>query len=171
MIYRNSCQHRSWAMRSMINYFSLVFVTILFSGCGSLNERQSIEKVLKANKESQNEATSVASVVSQMRAIDFSGCPNDFKAAYIAHIHAWESLAEVEKADQSFQSNNDTGSVMLESFIRGFLGDPFGKSNEIRESQNQIERAALNAAQQIRSTFNRIEEIAVLHGANPLGDN
>lgn len=166
-------------MKLWVKIFFLGIACFLSLGCGnsgpgligSSSERQSIERVLKADKQTENGATSVAAVVSRMRSIDFSGCPNDFKAAYLAHIHAWESLAEVETAVQSFKSNNDTGAVMAESFIRGLLGDPFGKSNEIMEAQNQLERAAQNAGQQIKSTFNRIEEIAVLHGATLQGNN
>jgi len=128
--------------------------------------RRNIERVLAADKKTNENATSVSSVVAAMRKIDTSGCPNDFRSAFLAHIHAWENLGEVETAALRFKSTNESGEVMAESFIRGLLGDPLGKTTEIMQAQNQLQAAAQRASQEIKSTYRRVEEIAVLHGAN-----
>jgi hypothetical protein len=126
--------------------------------------RKSIERVLAADKGTTAGATSVAQVVNRMRAIDTAGCPNDFRAAYLAHIHAWEMMADVEKDAIALKADSESGATLVESFIRGFLGDPFGKANEIQAAQTQLQRNYQAANQQIKSTFHRVEEVAVLHG-------
>ncbi|MFO0787113.1 MAG: hypothetical protein U0573_12275 [Phycisphaerales bacterium] len=129
------------------------------------HDAASIERVLAADATTHSGANSVAEVVARMRSIDFEGCPTNFQAAYVAHIHAWETMAAVEQEAKSFQDDYNSGGAMVESFIRGFLGDPFGKVQEGMAAQNQLQRDYQQAAQQIRDTYYRVEEIAVARGA------
>ena len=125
-----------------------------------------IEFVLQQDVKAPVGAQSAAEVVTRMRAIDLVGCPNDFKAAYVAHIHAWERMADVEREVAAHKADSESGADLVESFIRGFLGDPFGKAIEDAAAGNQLQRSYQAAGQQIRDTFHRVEEVAVVHGAN-----
>ena len=100
-----------------------------------------------------------------MRAIDYSKCPAEFRQAYVAHIHAWELLTQVELQAQQYDANLNSDGALLESFLRGAMGDPFGKANELIVMSNQLQQNYQQAAIQIKTTFNRIEEIAVGYGA------
>lgn len=131
-----------------------------------VNHAAIIESVLQQDVAASVGAQSASAVVTRMRSIDLSGCPSDFKSAYVAHIHAWELMAQVESEAAAHRAENEVGAVMVESFIRGFLGDPFGKVNELTAAEDQLQRNAQSAGQQIRDTFHRVEEIAVAHGAN-----
>jgi hypothetical protein len=145
----------------------LILTCIFLVGCarqgGAVNN---IERVLAEDRVASKQATSVADVVARMRAVNASGCPNDFKAAYLAHIHAWETMATVEQEAIAFKSRNDSAGVMVESFIRGFLGDPLGTANEIAAEQSELARDYNVASRQIKATYDRLEEIAVGQGAN-----
>lgn len=125
-----------------------------------------IEVVLQHDATASAGAKSAAEVVTRLRAIDLAGCPNDFKSAYVAHIHAWETMADVEREAAALKADSESGAALVESFIRGFLGDPFGKVNEVSAAQNQLQRNFQTASQQIRDSFHRVEELAVSHGAN-----
>jgi hypothetical protein len=125
-----------------------------------------IVSVLEQDATTNAGAQTVAEVVARMRVIELTGCPNDFRAVYLAHIHAWESMADVEREAIAFKAESEAGAVIVESFIRGFLGDPFGKANEITAAQNQLQRNYQAASKQVRESFRRVEEIAVAHGAN-----
>lgn len=131
-----------------------------------VNHAVIIESVLQQDVAASVGAQSASAVVTRMRSIDLAGCPSDFKSAYVAHIHAWELMAQVEGEAAAHRAENEVGAVMVESFIRGFLGDPFGKVNELTTAEDQLQRNAQSAGQQIRDTFHRVEEIAVAHGAN-----
>jgi hypothetical protein len=111
-------------------------------------------------------ATSVAEVVGRMKAIDTSACPNDFRAAYLAHLHAWEMMADVEQEAIALKNESEPAGAEVESVIRGFLGDPFGKASEIMDAQGELQKKFKDAAQQVKLTFHRVEEIAVAHGAH-----
>lgn len=125
-----------------------------------------IEQVLEADATCNQGVTSVAEVVIRMRAVDTSACPNDFRSAYLAHVHAWDMMADVEREAISLKAESESADAMIEAFIRGFLGDPFGKVNEIGEAKNQLQRSFKEAARQVKVTFHRVEEIAVAHGAS-----
>jgi hypothetical protein len=126
---------------------------------------RAIERVLAADKNVRPNARSAGEVVIIMREIDTSGCPNDFRAAYLAHIHAWEMMADVEHDAVALRAASNSDAVIIESFIRGYLGDPFGTANDLWAAQTQIQRNFLAASQQIKQTYHRVEESAVLHGA------
>lgn len=127
---------------------------------------QQIESVLRQDARANTGAQSVAEVVGRMRFIDLSGCPTEFKSAYLAHIHAWESMAVVEQQLTELAAHAGSADAMVESLLRGFLGDPFGKANETIAAGNRLQQEYQTARKQVRSTFQRVEQIAVAHGAN-----
>lgn len=143
------------------------------SGCSSPNTAPkktdavvNIERVLQQDALTSRGAKTVAEVVSRLRGIDTTGCPNDFKAAFLTHIHAWENMADVEQEAIALKANSESGDAMAEAFIRGFLGDPFGKANEIVAAKNQLQRNYQVAYRQVKTTYQRVEEIAVANGAS-----
>ncbi len=137
---------------------------LLLPGCFSSTASR-IERVLTLDGQTNSGAQSIAEVVVRMRAIDTTGCPNDFRSAYLAHIHAWEEMAAVEQQAVTLQQQSNSGATIVESMIRGFLGDPFGKAGEILASQGQLQQQYGSASQSVKTSWQRVEEIAVLHGA------
>ena len=135
------------------------------SGCGKNSNVTNIERVLKADTTTTTGVRSIADVATRMRTISLTGCPPDFSAAYVAHIHAWELFAEVEGDAIVFDANFNSGEAMVEAFIRGIMLDPFGKALEATAEQNRLRANYQRAQIQIRETFHRVEEIAVAHGA------
>jgi hypothetical protein len=153
----------------MWNHRPIVFLFVncaFIAGCSSRSgPARNIERVLAEDRAVPTQATSIADVVVRMRSINTAGCPNEFKAAYLAHIHAWEAMAAVEQQVNAFKARNDSTGVMVESFIRGFLGDPLGKASEVAAEQSELARDYNAANRQIKATFDRLEEIAVANGA------
>jgi len=128
--------------------------------------KAAIEQVLRQDAVSNDGTTSVADVVERMRAIDTSACPNDFRAAYLAHVHAWEKLAGVERDAIALKADSESAGAMVEAFIRGFLGDPLGPINEDIDARNQLQARYQEASREVQATFHRVEEIAVSYGAS-----
>jgi hypothetical protein len=125
-----------------------------------------IEQVLVEDSKTSANVRSVAEVVARMRSINLSGCPGDFSAAYMAHVHAWELLASVEQEALSYNANFNSGEAFVEAFIRGALGDPFGKMNESIGALNDLKQSYQRALAQIKFTYDKIEEIATKYGAS-----
>ena len=148
----------------------LLIVTAIFSK-GTFGSRQqsginsAIESVLQQDATTTAGVNSVEEIVSRMRAIDISGCPNDFRSAYIDHVHAWEAMANVEQQAIQLKNESNSAGAYVEAFVRGFMLDPFGKSNEEMQAQNQLQREANSAKQQIIQTWNQVEGVAVANGA------
>ncbi len=143
----------------------VVALLMWFRSGSSSNDVRNIERVLAEDAKTTPGATSVAQVVTRMRAIDLTDCPNDFKAAYLAHIHSWEAMGGIEQEAIAFKTESESGGAMVESFFRGMLGDPLGKMNEINAAQGHLKARYEYASQELKSTYNRVEEVAVAHGA------
>ena len=124
-----------------------------------------IESVLKQDRTTGTGSRSVLEVVNRMRAINTSECPNDFAAAYVSHIHAWEAMVEVERQAIAFKADREGAGDFVEGFIRGFCGDPLGKANEFRDAKTQLQSNYQAAREQVKQTFNHVEEVAVGYGA------
>ena len=124
-----------------------------------------IESVLVQDSTTGSGASSVSEVVTRMHAIDTSGCPSDFQSAYLAHVHAWESMAQVEQQVKAFKAEREGWGDFVEGAVRGFLGDPLGKANEIQNAQNELQREYQAASQDVKQTFHRVQELAVHYGA------
>jgi phosphate uptake regulator len=74
-------------------------------------------------------------------------------------------MADVEQEAIALKNESESAGMMVESFIRAFLGDPFGMASEIINAQGELQKKFKEAAQQVKLTFHRVEEIAVAHGA------
>lgn len=127
--------------------------------------REAIERVLQEDARTNPGAPSVAEVVDRMRRIDLAGCPQDFRAAYVAHIHAWERFAAVERQAIALQSHRQSGEAFAEWLVRSAMGDPYGKIHESLEADRQLQQHVQEAKQQIQSTFQRVEALAIGYGA------
>lgn len=86
-----------------------------------------------------NASKTMVDAVPQMRQVDTSRCPNDFRAAYLNHIQACEVLAEVEQKAHRLKSESESAGAYIEAFVRGLMADPFGKATEVRAAHNALE--------------------------------
>ncbi len=127
--------------------------------------KDAVQQVLRADSRSTTNVSSVSAVVIRMRRIDLSKCPNDFKAAYMEHIHAWELLADVERDAIAFDRDFNSGGAMFEAFVRGLMLDPFGKAREATAEQNRLKANYQMATTEIRETFQRVERSGTTYGA------
>ena len=130
------------------------------------NKIKNIEHVLQRDTTTTKGVKTVADIVVRMKTIDLSGCPNDFRAAYTTHIHAWELMAEVEKEAIAYKANFESAGAFVEAFIRGAMMDPFGKAKESYAAKKELKANYQKASTQVRNTFHRVEEIAVSYGAS-----
>lgn len=141
------------------------FLVLLFFVSGGGNEVASIERVLRQDNSAAENAENVQEVVGNMRSIRISGCPADFREAYVAHIHAWESLAEVEQQAIAVGEHYSSGEAIAEAFIRGAFGDPLGKAGEAIAADRQVQWNYNYAQEQIRTTYQDVERVAARYGA------
>ena len=146
-------------------YFVVVAILVVLGTAGCNGQARAIENVLQADKGTSPNAKSIGEVVTRMRAIDGSKCPKEFQSAYLTHIHAWERGAQWERRATEFHKNSAEPSQFVESFVRGFLGDPLGKMNEVNAARTEFEREAQAIQKEIQQTFQDVEKVALKYGA------
>jgi len=123
-----------------------------------------MERVFREDSTTSDGAQDVATVVARMRSISLDGCPQDFAAAYLTHIHAWEKCAAVEQEALMFNERYNSNGAMVEAFFRGIIFD-FGMTSEANAAQAQLRDHYLAAMSNVQDTFHRVEDIALSHGA------
>ena len=145
------------------------FLAVLIAGqlgtAGCSSQSKAIESLLQADRGNSTGATSISDVVKRMRAIDSSRCPKDFQSAYLTHIHAWERALQLEQRALEFQKSNSETTLFVESFVRGFLGDPLGKMNEVNAVKSDFAREVQTVQKEIQQTFHEVEKVALKYGA------
>ena len=100
-----------------------------------------------------------------MRAIDLGGCPKDFAAAYLEHVHAWERAARLEQEVAAFIEHYNSGAVFVESFLRGLVFD-FGLTQQASAEESRLRSAHQEASARILSSYQKVEGIALSMGAS-----
>jgi hypothetical protein len=145
----------------------LVLIIVHMMGGGQQARfRSAIQSALSQGATTGSGATSVAEVVGRMRAIDTSGCPNDFRIAYVTHIQAWEEMAVLEEEAIKLKNERESFGAFLEAFLRGVMMDPFGKVNDEMTAQRDLQRRAQAVQRDIQLTFSRVEQVGVAYGAS-----
>ena len=88
----------------------------------------------------------VTFVVGRMRSLTLEGCPDDFRAAYQAHIAAWQRMLRT-----TIDHSNEVKTVKAWNDILVLHG---------MEPRNDLEREFFAASAEIKSTFEVCTEIA-----------
>jgi hypothetical protein len=113
-------------------YFAIggvcVVALLMWARSGSSsNDVRDIERVLAEDAKTTPGAISVAQVVTRMRAIDLAGCPNDFKATYLAHIHSWEAMEVIVQEANAFKVESGSGGCHCRVILSRNVGRSLGQ--------------------------------------------
>ena len=104
--------------------------------------------------------------VDAMRAIDVSRTPTDFREAYLEHIFAWERRVRAERAWRELTSDENTGPVVIGGIVCAAIGCERNPIDTRVEAEERL-KAEIRAAQdQVSSTFQDVQRIAVRYGAS-----
>jgi hypothetical protein len=108
---------------------------------------QIVAKIEKLDTLNSNEK--FKQMVHEFRHVNLSDCPQDFKMAFLEMIHCFENLitfweeyeefikkveikySRLKNEAEAFNDSANSIETFLELFVRGALGDPFGKAQEI----------------------------------------
>jgi len=78
---------------------------------------------------------------------------------FIRYANYLSNSAQLSRACKQYQENNESGAAMIESVIRGALGDPLGKYNEAKSDAQRI-NAVVDRLEQVRKDL--VSEIDAL---------
>lgn len=130
------------------------------------NWRTAISRVLAADAAVQK--TSDQAIYSQQSAIDMSGTPSDFAAAYYSNTKAWEKAAQVQSAIAKLKSDDSMGPAVIGGILATALGSdqtPF--SDQIRAIQQLEDYRKGEVNELISSSWQEVEKSAISHGVTP----
>lgn len=113
-----------------------------------LTECADIAKDARAH--ARDEAALAGYIADHFQAVDTSGCPPEFRAAFQAHVNAWRQA-------QYAYANNTVANNFVEGAVAGFTGDYSGVGQTLG--------TAYQAGQDINNTYYRLTVFAAASGA------
>jgi hypothetical protein len=135
-----------------------------------------IERILRADQDA-NRLGDSRRVAPAMRAIDTTGAPDDFRSAYLVHVQAWEDAARVDAVLADLNSEETARNAVGLSILATLLGADATPIGDLTEALATARARRTTAGENIRSTFQEVERIAVAQGAqlqqasSPAGNN
>jgi hypothetical protein len=106
-------------------------------------------------KKGASPANTVDWLVTQMRNIDMSGCPGEFRAAYLRHCDAWRAMANQLRSEEGSVGEQ----ILLGAFNCLTRGEIDGGAGRISAAHDQCSEA-------IAATFADVEAVAAQYEAN-----
>lgn len=100
-----------------------------------------------------------------MRKLNLSGCPTDFAAAYVDHIHAWEEAGLIQRAQKQLNSDENIKATIVASVLADLLGADAAPIHDAAEAEAELKKGMENALLKVRETFNKVEHLAANYGA------
>ncbi|MBC7553053.1 MAG: hypothetical protein H7257_03645 [Taibaiella sp.] len=101
-----------------------------------------------------------------MRVLDLSQCPSEFATAYVAHIHAWEYAAKIQRARAKLNSDESVQDILISEGLKEALGTDSNPLIDALEADNELKKLANVATDRVTETYNRLELIATRYGAS-----
>lgn len=126
--------------------------------------RDAINSVLQADANTSGISNRTGRV-SAMRNISLIGCPSDFSVAYVDHIHAWEHYAEVCEALDRLHKDENIRDIIIQEGLSRLLGLDAHPLGDATDAEKRLNVAKDETDQEISSTFEIVERIAVKYGA------
>jgi hypothetical protein len=144
---------------------TLATVSVLATvGCQSIQNamyKSAIEKALQQDSLTGTDPT--MEHAANMRKIDLSDCPPEFRVAYMKHIEAWEEAAKVRQAKTELDNQADAAAAA------GVLATLFDSNatpwNDHLRAEQEVQRLDVLASADIHSTWETLEQIASKYGA------
>lgn len=128
-------------------------------------EVEAMERVLLADAAAMQRASTIAEAASRIRGVGLEGCPRDFREAHVRLMHDYESLLGIEAEIRALEVHANSGDVILESFVRGLMGDPFGTALELSAAEQELQNRWRSAVQSAWESWQQLESIAASRGA------
>jgi hypothetical protein len=123
--------------------------------------KTAIEKALHEDALTGHEPT--LDHAAEMRNVDLTGCPEDFRTAYTNHIHAWDDAAKAHQAVEELNSESDAATAAVA------LGKIFGTDASAWSDRDQavvvVTRLQKAASDAIHSTWATVQQVAAKYGA------
>ena len=152
----------------LISFVSIIiiicFTSIFIDGMSQGSQSSAIINVMDQGNSVCNNSSTSYQVVNGLRLIDISNCPADFQQAYYEYINAWQMMANVEQQAEQYDVDFNSGGALIESMIRGYNGDPFGKLGEAIQADTQLQKNYKQAQYQVGVTADNITTVARKHG-------
>jgi len=149
-----------WGAGGGVPRSGLLALVLIVMGLTACNQSPSsrIEEVLnrcaeigrKASSMQMAEASKAHYIAASFQEIDVSGCPEDFRVAFQAHVNAWQQF-------QMAAANNNVVNNVIVGAVAGVTNDPSGIG--------QIQNDEASARDAVNQTYYRLTEIAAAYGA------
>jgi hypothetical protein len=149
--------------RSVIILIFSVFV-LAISGCEDIQNaiyKSAIEKAL--HEDALTGKAPTPEHAAAMRQVALNDCPQDFRVAYMNHIHAWDETAAVNQAKVKIDNEEDAA-ALGGALATLFDSDATPWSDHLR-AQQEIVRYEKLAATNVATTWQEVETIASKYGA------
>ncbi len=139
-------------------------IGVALAGCDDVQQsayKAAIERALYEDSLTGHEPT--YSHTESMRRLDLSACPDDFRVAYVRHIHAWDTVAAVQQAKAKLDSEEDTAALAgLFATLADSAETPWTDHLQAEQKAAYLQRV-VNAA--VVSTWHDVEDVATRYGA------
>jgi len=138
-----------------------IIVSLTTVGCKHYAE--SITKVLQQDKETEG-IKDDGQRIKQMRDIDLSECPEDFRGAYVDNIHAWEDAAPIDVALAQLQSKSVRDDATLAGILATLFNSEKTPYSDWQDAIEGLKQKRREASDKINDTWKIVENIAVKYG-------
>lgn len=142
----------------------LVLPILATAGCSAVQDalyKSAIEKALHEDALTGKEPTSGHTAA--MRQVDLTDCPQDFRVAYMNHIHAWDEKVTVNQAKVKLDNEEDGAAVA--GLLAGLFGSNATPWSDHVRAEQEVQRLDAVASSDITSTWQQVELIASKYGA------
>jgi|SRR5579863_6918064 hypothetical protein len=141
--------------------FSLLAAT----GCENLHQakyKAAIEKALQEDALTGTDPTDLHTTA--MHKVDLSDCPEDFRTAYVKHIHAWEDKAKVHQAQAELDDQESDADAVAEKVATLFGTDDSLWKDHVA-AVKELDKLEWGVTAEVKATLRDVEEIAGRYGA------
>ena len=162
---------------SSIAICTVIGLCLSVISCSNEHHRQAIESVLEQDKKVFSRKSSIDkstdideildfcnAVISDLRGIDLSACPDDFATAYSKHRQAWCDRLDVYKDIKSYMKRYNSTNATLEGLAIIFLGKKSTYDEDARKEQVRIVDEEKKTGMAVDDTYYKVLEIASKYG-------
>ncbi len=149
--------------------FLIVFLTaLLFFSCLGCNiiqraiYKSAIQKALHEDSLTGQDPT--AGHAEAMRRVDLSGCPQDFRDAYLKHVHAWDEKVAVHQAKAEL--DDQAGADLTMGVLAGLFGSDATPIGDHVQKEQELDRLDDVADNDIEITWRNVQDVALQYGAH-----